>query len=713
MKNVAIDFEYNHPSDPGMGLLSCALQVEKGVTLTYWLADPLQKEGLITILNQLKKDHVFIGYEIHLAEARCFAALGMNPNDFKWRDLMAEWRWLRSETNEYKYGHIVKNNVAMFTIPKQVRLQKRMTDDELELANEVNTAQLADAQEDCDVEVAFDEAGYSLLDCCYFFETITLDDYRAAAKVKETIRDGLIMSCNAELIESRKHEILSYNAADIKDMHILAAKLTEEMHKVSEDIHIQLKDGYVDSKELDIATIQLNLGDWCARTAKYAYRGIPINKTRLETFLKIVPTLTQEIKETWNRDYPAEPLYRVGLGGTILKARKSMANNSPYKTGTLTKDTAMLQDLIANYCKANDIDNWPKTRKGVYSTDKKTVSTFASAENIIKQYERHSGKLSNLKAFSVGKDGKVDALRYIGSDSRQRPDFAPHGTQTDRNAHKAKSLIFAMTHWMRILMDPEPGMAFVECDYGSEEIFIAAVLHGDRVMEQAYATHDFYVAYAQLVGMYPSDLPIPTEAEREAKAEWWQPYAGIRTITKTLCLSLQYGAGYKSVAQAIAIATKEPIDVDAAKQLVAEYHDTYQDLTSSIGRLKAEYQSKVNIVLPNGWRLGKDSQSILSACNVPVQGTGSCILQEACKRIDDAGIDVIATMHDAITVYCKEAEAETVAETMKQQMIDAAEAVLGKRGMKVGAPEIIKHGDWWQHGSKGKKDWELYKKYFI
>lgn len=370
----------------------------------------------------------------------------------------------------------------------------------------------------------------------------------------------------------------------------------------------------------------------------------------------------------------------------------------------------MIQDMITRYCKNAGIDNWPRTTNGAYSTDQKQIEQFAVEGTIIKQFQRHNNKLSSLKAFSPDKNGKINAMQHIDEDYIQHPDYAPHGTQTDRHAHKTISFMPANPHWMRIMMEPAEGGAFVEFDLTTGEVGIKASITDDQMMKQAYMANDFYMAYAQQAGTYPSNLPIPTEEQRDE--EWFKPHKPTRVTYKALCLSLQFGAGYKSIAYALAAKEHTPVDLDRAKALVDEYHATYHEAASVTARLKEILQEGAGILLPNGWRFGKDYKSILSALNVPVQGTGSCILQEICKRVDNEGFNIIATFHDSITVYCAESQVSAVSKRVPEIILDACEAVLGERILKVGKPEVVRHGDWWIHG-KGAKDWERYKFYFI
>ena len=111
--------------------------------------------------------------------------------------------------------------------------------------------------------------------------------------------------------------------------------------------------------------------------------------------------------------------------------------------------------------------------------------------------------------------------------------------------------------------------------------------------------------------------------------------------------------------------------------------------------------------------MGPDNPSVLSAGNVPIQGLGSVILREACRELDKAGYKVIATLHDAVTLYADEKDAEEVAEKAKAIMEKAAENVLGESGMRVGEPEILHHGEIWLHSERAVKDWEKLKTSFV
>ena len=103
---VYIDFEFNRPSDKDMGLICCSLKAGNNKVENFWLLDGSDNENLIARLCELEKE-TFIGYNIEMAEARCFYALGLDPRSFKWRDLMLEWKWLRNGDDRYTYGDVI------------------------------------------------------------------------------------------------------------------------------------------------------------------------------------------------------------------------------------------------------------------------------------------------------------------------------------------------------------------------------------------------------------------------------------------------------------------------------------------------------------------------------------------------------------------------------------------------------------------------------
>ena len=86
--------------------------------------------------------------------------------------------------------------------------------------------------------------------------------------------------------------------------------------------------------------------------------------------------------------------------------------------------------------------------------------------------------------------------------------------------------------------------------------------------------------------------------------------------------------------------------------------------------------------------------------NAPIQATGAQILRRIVHLADAAGLSIVATIHDAVLIDCMESEVDTVTAQASQIMRDAARDVLGTDGIKIGAPEIIRHDIMWDAGGK-------------
>lgn len=731
IKETALDFEFNRPANKDMGLISVSTHNREDGTKTWWLRDKTEKQDFAKYMARLRKEgHTLVGYAIQLAEARCVATFGVDPNSFKWRDIYSEWLWLRNHDDRFNYGSMMKHvgndfYVERVSVPPVARVGKKASQAEIEEADEKNKESLEDIAYEMGVPkemLVNEQLGYSLLDCMYAFDVITKSEFKDAIQQKKYIRDEIIIKKSDEVIEDYRQKILDYNADDVKDLLELGNAVHKAMVEVGSEEHYEVLPGggYRDRtfNEAQIRELQWDMADWAARLAKYAQRGIPLHQGRFNRMLEVIPQLKHEAKVKWNKEHPMQPLFRVGLSSAMLDKRKGMMKQSPYcGNPELTFSSDNLQEIISKFSEETGIE-WPKTKTGAFDTGKKIIERYAAGENIVKHYERYKKAENTYKVYSPDKTGHVKAKDFVGSDGCQRPNFSPFGTQTARNGAKATSYCFLGPHWLRMLVDPPKGKAIVELDYGSQEVFVAACMGGDENMKKAYLAPDTYVYYAQQIGMYPKDLPIPTEEERSA--DWFKPYKKVRTVAKVLNLSMQFGAGAASLAASVKDATRDPvtgeadetIDVDQGKQWIEDYRDTYPDYSDMVEDLKREYKQGMPLMLANGWRLGRDNPSPNSIANLPIQGTAAIMLQRACKLADEAGLTAVAVLHDAITFVCDDKDTEEVARIGTECMKQASFDILGEHGMKVGAAEVIRHGEIWMHSDRAQAAWKSLKQYF-
>ena len=721
----SIDFEFSKPSNPDMGLVCAALSVDGGEIEKYWLLDGSDNQKLHDRLIDLaENDASFSAYAVQLAEGRCFLALGLDPRRFRWHDLYSEWKWLRNGDNRYLYGDVIvtengKDPYVAVSIPPEVKITKRMTREEEQSAKLLNDAACKMKADRTGKRVVNNQSGESLLDCEYFLGVIDESTVLADKAVKNDVRNFIIAGQD---LESRKQEILDYCASDIKLLYELDLKIGDHMAKVMDEPHINVQLGKVRTdfkanKYFTLDELREEIGSWAARNAMYAMRGIPLNAGRLEAVKKAGPLIRVEEQLRWNELHPEYPLYRIGKSAKALSLLKAMRKKSPYLDMEVTEDYDLFADAAMRISKAGKF-RWKKTPSGAFAKDSDYLKELDDG-GLIHDIRKHKDSIKALKSISPEDDGTYKIDRFIGCDFKQRPNFNPYGTKTGRNAPSATSFLFLMPKWMRLLVNPREGRYICDLDAHSEEVAIAAALYNDDNKREVYRSADVYMKYAQLAGAYPKDKPILTEDERESE-KWFKEegWSQVRKIYKGGFLGMQFGMGGASLERRVRLSLPEEkrdeIFEGWGDSFVDSYRSLFSNETECVTKVRQAYSNqKKGVMLQDGWRLGPDDPNILSVSNFPVQGTGSVILRRCCELCDAEGIQIYATLHDAISFTGKLENMEREIDTARECFRRAAEDILGENLMVIGNPEIIKHDENWIHDPSVPGTWNLMaEKYF-
>lgn len=721
----SIDFEFHCPSNPDMGLVCAALSVDGGKIEKYWLLDGSDSQKLHDRLIDLaENDASFSAYAVQLAEGRCFRALGLDPRRFKWHDLYSEWKWLRNGDNRYLYGDVIvtengKDPYVAVSVPPEVKITKRMTREEEQSAKLLNDAACKMKADKTGKRVVNNQSGESLLDCEYFLGVIDEATVLADKAVKNDVRNFIIAGKD---LESRKQEILDYCASDIKLLYELDLKIGEHMSKVMDEPHINVQLGKVRtdfkaSRYFTLDELREEIGSWAARNAMYAMRGIPLNRGRLEAVKKAGPLIRVEEQLRWNELHPEYPLYRIGKSAKALSLLKTMRKKSPYLDMEVTEDSDLFADAAMRISKAGKFQ-WKKTPAGAFAKDSDYLKELDDG-GLIHDIRKHKDSIKALKSISPEDDGSYKIDRFIGCDFKQRPNFNPYGTKTGRNAASATSFLFLMPKWMRLLVNPREGRYICDLDAHSEEVAIAAALYNDENKREVYRSADVYMKYAQLAGAYPKDKPILTEDQRESE-KWFKEegWTQVRKIYKGGFLGMQFGMGGASLERRVRLSLPEEkrdeIFDGWGDNFVDSYRSLFSNETECVTKVRHAYSNqKKGIMLQDGWRLGPDDPNILAVGNFPVQGTGAVILRRCCELCDAEGIQIYATLHDAISFTGKLENMEREIDTARECFRRAAEDILGENLMVIGNPEIIRHDENWIHDPSVPGTWNsMAEKYF-
>jgi DNA polymerase-1 len=302
---------------------------------------------------------------------------------------------------------------------------------------------------------------------------------------------------------------------------------------------------------------------------------------------------------------------------------------------------------FADYLTRNNIA-WPILPSGQLALDDDTFS---------EQCKSHP-QLLPLKELrrAMGKFRMSDLP--VGSDGRNREMLSMFRSTTGRNQPSTSRFVFGLSAWLRGLMRPEPGYGLAYIDWSQQEFGIAAALSGDLRMQEAYMSGDPYLAFARQAGAVP---PNATK----------QSHAKEREQFKACVLAVQYGMREESLGRRI----QQPAVY--AKELLRLHRQTYATFWEwSDATLNYAYMhGKLWTVL--GWELhvgsGANSRSL---ANFPMQANGAEMLRLACCLTTEAGVEVVAPVHDALLIHAPLEELEARAEQAQELMRQASRIVL-------------------------------------
>jgi len=628
MAYIPIDFEFFNSQEEKPTLVCAAMGDE-----TYWLFDEDHVEQLkADIYKHIKQGDIFVAYYA-IAEARSFLSLRIDPMDVQWIDLYAEFKMQQNCNYESQYGkYISKNGEELYSFPTKGEDNNNATKVPGDYINAVykNLGKIVSSSE------------------------------------KALMRD-LILSKNIDKITQEKHRIMEYC---LEDTRYLIPTLEA------------IKTNFVQRGLRNFEGDMLRRGRYAAATAKCEATGIPINLDLLNTVITKTPEILKHARDNVNsfcRIFedaytPPPKLYKNG-------------NVHTYKEVPARKNVKALHSFIESL----GIAEWPKTdaTTPVPKTDKETFETYRYIPAIEALYQ--CGKTeSSMKWFSKENgDGFFDAFSY--SDLRVRPFYGIFGTQTGRNAAKAKTFPFAMSKWLRAIVQPPKGQYIVAADFSQQEVAVAAALSGDQNLRDAYLSGDTYLAFAKLAGAVPQHATKVTH-EKE------------RDMFKSTKLGIQYGMGYVKLAHKLTHDCGRIFTPDEAKELINHHKQVFPKYWDFLYEISNSYELGVPVITSDGWTLWNDNPITTSVRNAPVQGTGAAITREAVILAWEAGLIVMCSLHDAIYLISSNPEQDQI--TLEQCMKQAVNNILGKRTIDIRIDfKLISHNDVWVEKA-AQKEWD-------
>jgi len=214
------------------------------------------------------------------------------------------------------------------------------------------------------------------------------------------------------------------------------------------------------------------------------------------------------------------------------------------------------------------------------------------------------------------------------------------------------------TAWLRSLIQPKEGYGICYIDWTQQEFGIAAALSNDPNMMSAYFTGDSYLAFAKMAGAVPANATKRT-------------HKVIRENYKQCVLGKQYGMEEESLSKRI----NAPRIV--ARDLIRQHHEVFRQYwawsDNAVDRSILEGEQQTVFGLTHHIPQNFNPRTVR---NFFMQANGAEMLRIACILGTEAGIEICATLHDAILIQAPLDRLEADVEQMRGYMAEASSMVL-------------------------------------
>lgn len=430
---------------------------------------------------------------------------------------------------------------------------------------------------------------------------------------KDKMRD-LIISNPSEFTEEEKNQIMEYCLSD-----------TVHLPKMLKALNAHYKTFIPREHQATLRDEIHWRAEYAVRTAIMVRHGYPVETTWLKNLTENIPVLLKECCEDINDQFPDVKPFKWDKKSLKYKmdtkAVKKWIEYCPHFAKWERTETKQLSLAL---------DSWKKFYN--YSHDY-PVGNFGA------QMLRYLNLSQQLRGFTDPAGAKNNTFwDYVGSDGMARPYMNIYGAQSSRSQASSTSLLFLKTGWMRSLCVPPKGKAIGAIDYSSQEFLIGGLEAQDDKMIEAYASGDVYLAYGKEIGVIPKDGTKSSHGKQ-------------RDAQKPVILGWQYwSTGY-----GLSITLNEQLgsaayDPDSAQLLLDKLDVVYSKFANFRNNTIEKYKAYKYLRLRDGFYMWGNNPNPRSTGNMPVQGMGAVIMRKAVQLAQDAGLDVIFTLHDALYI---------------------------------------------------------------
>jgi DNA polymerase-1 len=300
---------------------------------------------------------------------------------------------------------------------------------------------------------------------------------------------------------------------------------------------------------------------------------------------------------------------------------------------------------------------WPRTETGQLKTDGKTLSKMARQHPELIAFQRLHDQIAELRLGAF--------LNTVGADGASRCPLKPFWTKTARNQPSGRDLAFLLSlpTWTHGFIKPPEGWGVFCLDWVAQEIGLGT-LSKDPALIADYLAGDPHLAFAIRAGLAP---PGATK----------KSHRDIRDMVKPISLGIPYKI------------TKHGVAAQSGKSLLwsagalAAWRHTYPVFVDWQNDTYVQAVFDEMIVSPYGWpMIVHAATSRRTVFNYLHQSGGADMMRIAAIAAHEAGISIIATVHDSFWVAAPLKEIDDAIATMSAIMRRAGAAVAG--GLEIG-----------------------------
>ena len=303
---------------------------------------------------------------------------------------------------------------------------------------------------------------------------------------------------------------------------------------------------------------------------------------------------------------------------------------------------------------------------------KKTKTGWSTNADVLEKLRYEApivGAVLEYRQYAKLKSTYADGLlKAMDPDGRVRTSFQMTVTATGRLSSTEPNLQNIPTRTdlgseIRKMFIPAEGCLLVDADYSQIELRLLACIAGDEAMQRAFqAGHDIHTATAaQVFQVAPED--VTHEMRRRAKAVNFGIVYGISaySLSQDIGVTVAEAKDYMEAYFASFPGVKAYMEAVVAKARENGYVETLFHRRRDLPELKS-----------SNFKLRSFGERV--ALNMPIQGTAADLMKLAMvavhRRLKAEGLRarLVLQVHDELIVECPEAEAETAAKLLAEEM---------------------------------------------